>query len=573
MPAAAKGEGRVWQYVRGVWRRRVAIVLAVLVIVGFSMVISSSRPTVYEATAEVLVQRSGVELALDPDSRPRTDPDRLVETEIRIMASPAVKDAVRTSIGEAPPVSADASGDADVISITARSSSAERAATIANAYADGYVTVRQRQTDEAANAAAAEIQKRVTELQGQVDAAQGENRTSLLAQQTALRQQLDRVQVLRAVKSGAAEVVTSAALPTAPVSPRPGRAGLLAALGGLGLAIAVALLLERVDDSLRTKAQLERAAGLTVIGTIPTVSASLASLGRPSVVSLTTPRSPATEAYRTLRTAVQFLPVEGVTMIQVTSPTAGDGKTTTLANLGVALARAGQQVALVCCDLRRPKLHEFFGMTNDIGFTSVLLGKVPLSAALQQVPDQDRLYVLASGPLPPNPSELLSSRRAREVLASLRAEAEIVLIDSPPVLPVSDAMIIAGLVDITLLVCAADRTSTRDVTRAVEQLRQVEAPLAGAILNGAGPESSYGGKYGYDPLEPPGAGGGPSKSTPAKATKSGATKSGLSKSGSSRSIGARSKAPREARPPRTPSPPRQLPAETEDRDTVAKRRS
>jgi polysaccharide biosynthesis transport protein len=570
MPAAAKGEGRVWQYVRGVWRRRVAIVLAVLVIVGFSMVISSSRPTVYEATAEVLVQRSGVELALDPDSRPRTEPDRLVETEIRILASPAVKDAVRTSIGEAPSVSANPAGDADVISITARSSSAERAATIANAYADGYVSVRQRQTDEAANAAAAEIQKRVTDLQREVDAAQGENRAGLLAQQTALRQQLDQVQVLRAVKSGAAEVVTSAALPTAPVAPRPGRAGLLAALGGLGLAVAVALLLERVDDSLRTKGQLERAAGLPVIGTIPTVSASLASLGRSSVVSLTTPRSPATEAYRTLRTAVQFLPIDGVTMIQVTSPTAGDGKTTTLANLGVALARAGQQVALVCCDLRRPKLHEFFGMTNDVGFTSVLLGKVPLSAALQQVPDQDRLYVLASGPLPPNPSELLSSRRAREVLASLRAEAEIVLIDSPPVLPVSDAMIIAGLVDITLLVCAADRTSTRDVTRAVEQLRQVEAPLAGAILNGAGPESSYGGKYGYDPLEPPGAGAQPSKSAPAKATKSGSVKSGSARSGPSKSIGARSKAPREARPPR---PPRQLTRETEDRDTVAKRRS
>ncbi len=236
------------------------------------------------------------------------------------------------------------------------------------------------------------------------------------------------------------------------------------------------------------------------------------------MVSLTTPRSPATEAYRTLRTAVQFLPLDGVTMIQVTSPTAGDGKTTTLANLGVALARAGQQVALVCCDLRRPKLHEFFGMTNDVGFTSVLLGKVPLSAALQQVPDQDRLYVLASGPLPPNPSELLSSRRAREVLASLRAEAEVVLIDSPPVLPVSDAMIIAGLVDVTLIVCAADRTSTRDVTRAVEQLRQVEAPLVGAILNGAGPESAYGGKYGYDTLEPaPGSAKGPAKAgRPAK---------------------------------------------------------
>ncbi len=548
MPAAAKGEGKAGQYLRGVWRRRVAVVLAVLVIVGFSMVISSSRPTVYEATAEVLVQSSGVELALDPNSRPRTDPQRLVETEIRILTSPTVKDAVRTSIGEAPSVSASPAGDADVIAIKARSGSAERAATTANAYADGYVTVRHRQTDEAVNTAAAEIQKRITELQGQVDAAQGDARDSLVAQQTALRQQLDRVQVLRAVKSGAAQVVTPAALPTSPVSPRPGRAGLMAGLVGLGLAVAIALLLERLDDSLRNKDQLERASGLPVLGAIPTVGSSLSSMGRPTVVSLTTPRSPATEAYRTLRTAVQFLPNEGVTMIQVTSPTAGDGKTTTLANLGVALARAGQQVALVCCDLRRPRLHEFFGMTNDIGFTSVLLGKVPLSAALQQVPDQDRLYVLASGPLPPNPSELLSSRRAREVLASLRAEAEIVLIDSPPVLPVSDAMIIAGLVDVTFIVCAVDRTSTRDVILAVEQLRQVNAPLVGAILNGAGPESAYGGKYGYDPIEPAPPGG---------------TK------------GSQSNADRPTKAARAPKQPRakQLPPADANRDHVAKRSS
>ncbi|MEA2685313.1 MAG: tyrosine-protein kinase, partial [Actinomycetota bacterium] len=509
MPAAQGAEGRAWQYLQGIWRRRVAILLAVLVIVGFSMVISSSRPTVYRATAEVLVQSSGVEGALDPTSRPRTDPQRLVETELRILGSPAVREAVRIALGDAPPIKATAAGGADVITIEAENGSAELAATIANAYADAYVAVRRNQTEEAATAAIAEIQKRVSELQGQIEAIpddQPGGRDPFIAQQTALRQQLDRLQVLRAVKSGAAQVMTSAAQPSSPVSPRPGRAGLMAGIFGLAVAIAIALLLETMDDSLRSKDQLERAAGVPVVGSIPTVG-SFGSLGRPQVVSLTNPRSPATEAYRTLRTAVQFLPLDGVTMIQVTSPTAGDGKTTTMANLGVALARAGQQVALVCCDLRRPKLHEFFGLTNDIGFTSVLLGKVPLSAALQQVPDQDRLYVLASGPLPPNPSELLSSRRAREVLASLRAEAEIVLIDSPPVLPVSDAMIIAGLVDITLIVCAADRTSMRDVTRAVEQLRQVEAPLVGAILNGAGPESAYGGKYGYEALEGPGGSG------------------------------------------------------------------
>jgi len=559
VPAAQGAERRAWQYLQGIWRRRVAIVLAVLVIVGFSMVISSSRATVYRATAEVLVQTSGVEVALDPGSRPRPEPERLVETEIRILASPAVKEAVRIALGEVPEVTGRPAGDADVIAIDAEAGGAERAATVANAYADAYVSVRRQQTDDAAAAATTEIQKRISELQGQIDAAQGPAREPLVTQQSALRQQLDRLQVLRAVRSGAAQVVTSAALPTSPVSPRPGRAGLLAGLVGLALAVAVAALLERIDDSLRTKDQLQRVAGVPVIGTIPTVG-SYSSLGRPTVVSLTTPRSPATEAYRTLRTTVQFLPLDGVTMIQVTSPTAGDGKTTTLANLGVALARAGQQVALVCCDLRRPKLHEFFGMTNDVGFTSVLLGKVPLSAALQQVPDQDRLYVLASGPLPPNPSELLSSRRAREVLASLRAEAEVVLIDSPPVLPVSDAMIIAGLVDVTFLVCAADRTSTRDVLRAVEQLRQVEAPLAGAILNGAGPESAYGGKYGYEALDGRGAepAGRPPSARPAKAKPVVPEATRGEVPGMERDTvgGSRSKPPRALRPakPRPPAP-------------------
>jgi polysaccharide biosynthesis transport protein len=566
MAPGAGDDGRVWRYVRGVWRRRIAILLAMLVIVGFAMVISSSRQTVYRATAEVLIQSSGVEVAVDPGGRAQADPERLVETEIRILNSPAVKEGVRIALGEAPPVTAEPAGGADVISIHAESGSADQAATIANAYADAYVAVRLQQTEEAALAGTAEIQKRISELQAQIDAAasQPATRDPLVQQQSALRQQLDRLQVLRAVGAGSAKVVTSAATPTSPVSPRPGRAGLVAGLVALALGILVALLLERMDDSLRTKDQLQRAAGVPVIASIPTAAS--ATTGRPAVVSLSTPRSPAAEAYRTLRTALQFLPLEGVTTIQVTSPTSGDGKTTTLANLGVAMARAGQQVALVCCDLRRPKLHEYFGMTNDIGFTSVLLGKVPLSAALQQVPDQDRLYVLASGPLPPNPSELLSSRRAREVMTSLRAEAEVVLIDSPPVLPVSDAMIIAGLVDVTLVVCAADRTSTGDVTRAVEQLRQVDAPLVGAIFNGAGPESAYGGRYGYDALDVPGATGG-GRSTPKPAAAKAKPAAAKAKPAAKARAGERDKVRERERPKPKPKP---APAKTAS-DTVARR--
>ncbi len=119
MPPVPGADGPVRRYAQGIWRRRIAILLAVLVIVGFAMVISSSRPTVYRATAEVLVQTSGVELALDPSARPRGDPERLVQTEIRILSSAAVREAVRVAVGQAPPISAAPAGDADVIAISA----------------------------------------------------------------------------------------------------------------------------------------------------------------------------------------------------------------------------------------------------------------------------------------------------------------------------------------------------------------------------------------------------------------------------------------------------------------------
>src|SRR5215213_1650129 len=189
--------------------------------------------------------------------------------------------------------------------------------------------------------------------------------------------------------------------------------------------------------------------------------------------------------------------------IQVTSANPQEGKTTTLANLAVALARSGSTVAIVCCDLRRPRVHEFFGLNNDVGFTSVLLGKVGLAGAMQEVPDQARLSLLASGPLPPNPSELLSSRRTVEVLGSLQAEYDIVLIDAPPVLPVTDALVLSGRVDATLLVAVAGATTRKEGARAVELLRQVDAPLVGAVLNGVDSEGSYGyayQSYRYEPV-------------------------------------------------------------------------
>ncbi|HUP70142.1 MAG TPA: CpsD/CapB family tyrosine-protein kinase [Acidimicrobiales bacterium] len=143
-------------------------------------------------------------------------------------------------------------------------------------------------------------------------------------------------------------------------------------------------------------------------------------------------------------------------------PDRGVVKEFLLFSLAVALAQAGQRVVIVCCDLRRPRIHEFFGLSNAVGFTSVLLGDTPLSAAIQKVRGQERLAVLASGPIPPNPSELLSGRRTVEVLTAVQAEADIVLVDCPPVLPVTDAAVLSSRVDATLLVATAGETTRKE---------------------------------------------------------------------------------------------------------------
>jgi capsular exopolysaccharide synthesis family protein len=174
----------------------------------------------------------------------------------------------------------------------------------------------------------------------------------------------------------------------------------------------------------------------------------------------------------------------------------------------LALARAGQRVVMIDCDLRRPRVHEFFGLPNEVGLTSVLLGEVSLSQAVHEVPEERYLMCLASGLLPPNPSELLASKRTVQVLTALQAESDIVLIDCPPVLPVTDAAVLSARVDATLLVATARVTTRRDFGRAMELLRQVEAPLVGAVLNGVTEEGAYGYAYKSRYYQAPGTGEG-----------------------------------------------------------------
>ncbi len=484
-------------YLRVLRRSRLLIALIAIGVAVVAVAIGLAGPHVYEATAEVVVQQASTNSVFGTNNSPTPDPARALETQIRVIEGPQVRTAAEKKVGRAPKISAAAAKDADVIGITAQEPSAQKAAAVANAYAEAFVDLLRQQAVDEVLALTKSIQTKITDLQGQIDGATGVERDTLVQAQGAFRQKLGELQVNEPLSGSSARLVTPAVAPAAPAKPRPFRTGLWALSFGLVLGVGAAFARDYLDNSVKTKEDLERAApGLPVLGLIPTVPGwkSDEDGGGRGTGSI---RADAPEAFRTLRTTVKFLGIESpAQVLQITSPGVRDGKTTMVAHLAGAIARTGQRVIVVDCDLRRPRMHQVYGQENRAGLTSVVIGRVPLSNAMAPVADVPNLLLLPSGPRPPNPSELLSSKRTAEIIDALRQAADVVLLDCPPVLPVTDALVSAAHADATLLVCRAGVTDRRNLMRALELLRQVNAPVAGTILNGASAHDTYGDSYG-----------------------------------------------------------------------------
>ena len=500
-------------YLRVLSRRRATILFAIFVVTAFTLASALVQTPRFASTASVIVRPSSNSDLFNANAD-ASSPTLELQTQIEIVTSQPVKSAVQAELGSVPHVSVSPHGQADAIDISAQSTNAANTATIANTYAKAFINYLQAQDLDSDLAAESQIQSRISELQSQINglntqigAATVANQASITAtlgpqvddlvqQQGTFKQQLSQIQVQAAVSPTDAQLVSPATIPTSPESPRPVRDAALAVLAGLLLGVGAAFALEYFDDSVKSRDDLDRAlVGVRNLALIPEVPGWKDRDGS-ALVTLADLASPTAEAYRSLRTSLQFVSLERpLRTILVTSPSAREGKTTIVANLGISLAQVGQRVIIACCDLRRPRLHEFFGLENSIGFTSVLLGELPVFAALQRVEAEPNIRVLASGLLPPNPSELLSTDRAAEVLAALTGEADVVLIDSPPILPVTDAAILTRLVDATLLVVTVGSTTRRQISQALEILDQVDAPLLGTVLNSVAPEGAYGYAY------------------------------------------------------------------------------
>lgn len=500
----------VRDYLRAILRRKWLVAVMVGATVGAALVMTLLQPAIYQSEAQILVQpRATSTLFQEQDSEPfAQNLDRAIQTEIRVMEGQQVRLRVRDTLGlgELPPaVSAQAVGATDVVSLVVRSKDARTAQVLADAYVDAYMDIRREQALASLDDATAELQAKIDELQGQIDDLDqqiaGQPSDSLTAQRQALVNQqatfkgrMGELQVDAALTTGGVSDVRTAELPGDPVEPTPKRTLILALIAGLVLGVGAALLVDYLDESLSSAEDVAALGGPPVLAVVPAESPPDR---RP--IALSSPNSFAVESYRGLRTNVLFLGLDRpLRVLQLTSALPGEGKTTTTSNLAVVLAGAGKQVVVVDADLRKPRLHDVFGAAPMPGLTEVILGH-PIDDALRKI--DENLYVLTAGSAPANPGEMLLSPRVAAVINELAARFDHVLIDSPPLIPVADAVAVSGAADGVLVVAQAKRTSKRALADALGRLEQVNANVLGVVLNraatGRAAYRGYGYGYGY----------------------------------------------------------------------------
>lgn len=295
----------------------------------------------------------------------------------------------------------------------------------------------------------------------------------------------------------------AAVLPTEPSSPNTRLAVALGLLVGLALGIAYALLRNVFDRRIRSVDQLERETNLPVVGTIPydknftDDDRIVTSQGGNDLSGQDDWDYAVAEAMRELRTNLKFMNVDDPPRaIVVTSSLPGEGKSTVIANLATTIAASGERVVVVDGDLRRPMVAKTFGVLPGVGLTDVLIGRAELQDVLQPWGDTGHLYVLGAGAVPPNPSELLGSKAMKAVIEEISKHA-IVLIDAPPLIPVTDAAILTASTDGALVVSYARRTTYDALQRALQNLERVKGRALGVILNGVPRKGASAGGYGY----------------------------------------------------------------------------
>ena len=418
---------------------------------GLAYGLSSRRDPTYTASARLVVSTVATGSFGDDLTRRAVAVSRATDYATYVSTTPAVEAALRAAgypLEPRPSVSGTADGESPFITVTVRDGDPQRAADVANAY-----------------------QKSLLAVVAKLDASPKADPRTL-------------------------STVDQATVPTAPSSPRPKRDGLIGLGLGLLLGLGSAFVKESLDRTYKDADVLEAATNLTVLGVVPD------EFSRHPLPTVTHPTSGRAEAYRNIRTNVTFAgPETSLKKIIVTSATPGEGKTSVSANLAVSFALTGQKVVLVDADLRRPQVAAAFGMADSApGLGRLLEGKAKLESVLRKSPVAG-LSLVTSGPPVDNASELLGSAAMTWVLEQLGGTFDVVIIDTPPILPVTDPLVLAVQATGVVLVVRLGVTSRERLHRALASLRNLDTPILGLVGNGATASGDaaygYGSKYAY----------------------------------------------------------------------------
>jgi len=293
-------------------------------------------------------------------------------------------------------------------------------------------------------------------------------------------------------------VLAQAQTPRNPMTDNLRRNMVLGFLGGAVLGTFLAFSLELLDKSVKTEQEVEKLINLPNLGMIGFEKKNIARGSKESLVTAIDPKSPISEQYRTIRTNIQFSMVDKeFKTLALTSAAPGEGKSTTISNLAIALAYQGDRVLLIDADLRKPTLHQLMGISNQHGLTSLIAQTTTKNSAIVKVSKVINLYVMPSGPVPPNPSELLSSKMMKNLIVKLSQEYDWILFDTPPVLAVTDAQILGDVCDGVILVTKSHQTEKKELVKAKELMDKANTNLLGTIITGVDQKELGYGYYSY----------------------------------------------------------------------------
>lgn len=526
-------------YLRFVSERWWVIVLVVVVFTGATIYLTMQKTPQYQASAEVIHQTAGWESTLLGINSMSYYYSQKVPVDARLLGSAGTAARVKTLIdSQRSPedllgmIAVQPLAETETIRVRAVSPDPAEAAAVANGFVQAFVASRKEDMEASLSNAKSVLEK-------QIQAVPATEREAAYA--VSLEQRLRGLSTVADLASSDYTVLQAASVPGAPFTPQPVRDGLLAFGIALVSGIALAFMLEYLDGRIKDEDSMERVFNLPVLASIPMVptgwswrrsrskkpGAALAGVG------FGRSQSYLREPYMALRSNLQYFGVDKpLRMLMITSALPRHGKTTATVNLGLTMALAGQNVLLIECDLRRPSLHEYLGISNKVGLSSVLSGATKLLDSIQTVEVADlvfakstdgtpsptggrgKLWALCAGPLPPNPGELIASKRMMTVLeAAAEGGADFVILDTPPALLVADALTLARHVD-GVLITARLRDTTRDQALRMRGLLERSGAHVLGVVVGSDKRTRHGGYaygygygyghgYGYDVIEEP----------------------------------------------------------------------